>query len=58
MGKFVPYEKLSKKQKRKIDMKSRKGWGNISPITRKAEEPKVYKRIRNWREEDDLNSGS
>ena len=37
MKKFVPYEKLSKKEKRRLDSQRRKTWGEMSPVTRKPE---------------------
>ena len=37
MTKFVPYEKLSKKQKKEIDSRARATWGDINPVTRKPE---------------------
>ena len=43
MSNFVPYEKLSRKKKRELDRQRRNIWG-ISPITRKPENPKAYKR--------------
>lgn len=43
MEKFVPYEKLSKKKKRELDLKRRKTW-EISPVTRKPQNPKAYNR--------------
>ena len=42
--KFIPYEKLSKKQKKELDRKKRKTWNGLSPVTRKPENPKAYKR--------------
>ena len=49
MEKFVPYEKLSKKKKRELDLKRRKTWA-ISPVTRKPQTPKAYnrKKARRW----------
>lgn len=44
MQKFVPKEKLSKKAKKELDGLSRKSWNGISPITRKPEKKKAYKR--------------
>ena len=44
MEKFIPYEKLSNKQKRARDAARRNGWGALSPVTRKPEDPKAYKR--------------
>ncbi|MBR2582336.1 MAG: hypothetical protein IKD61_02965 [Oscillospiraceae bacterium] len=40
---FVPYDKLSKKKKRALD-RARGGWGALSPVTRREENPKAYKR--------------
>ena len=57
MEKFIPYEKLSKKEKRKLDAKRRGSWGEISPVTRKPENPKAYRRqqARKWTR--DVDSG-
>ncbi len=44
MTKFVPYEKLSKKEKRKLDAAKRKTWGELKPVTRRPENPKAYNR--------------
>ena len=41
---FVPYDKLSKKKKRALDRARRGGWGALSPVTRREENPKAYKR--------------
>ncbi|MBR5427987.1 MAG: hypothetical protein IK118_06540 [Clostridia bacterium] len=43
MEKFVPYEKLSKKKKRELDLKRRKTW-SVSPVTRRPQNPKAYNR--------------
>ena len=53
MEKFIPYEKLSKKEKRKIDQARRQTWGELSPVTRKPENSKAYNRRRAqvWKEE-------
>ena len=53
MEKFIPYEKLSKKEKRKIDAAKRTTWGEINPITRKPQNSKAYNRnkSRNWQRE-------
>ena len=52
MEKFIPYEKLSKKEKRKIDQARRQTWGELNPVTRKPENSKVYnrKRTQDWKE--------
>ena len=42
--KFVPYGKLSKKKKREADRARRGSWGGISPVTRRPDDPKAYKR--------------
>lgn len=43
MDKFVPYEKLSKKQKKAADRAKRTVW-TMNPVTRKPENPKAYNR--------------
>ena len=54
MEKFIPYEKLSKKEKRKIDQARRQTWGELNPVTRKPENSKAYNRnkTRNWKRDD------
>ena len=46
MEKFIPYEKLSKKEKKKRDALRRVGWGRLSPVTRRSEDPKKYRRAK------------
>ena len=50
MEKFIPYEKLSKKEKRKRDALLRNTWGPLNPVTRKSRNPKAYDRqkARKW----------
>ena len=50
MEKFIPYEKLSKKERRKRDAKGRTTWGALNPVTRKPENAKAYNRrkARKW----------
>jgi len=50
MEKFVPFEKLSKKQQRELNNQKRRTWGEISPVTRRPENPKAYnrKKARKW----------
>ena len=43
MDKFIPYEKLSKKQRRELNAQRREMWA-ISPVTRKPANPKAYNR--------------
>lgn len=53
MQKYIPYEKLSKKEKRKADARGRSTWGQLSPVTRKPENSKAYNRrkTQNWKRE-------
>jgi hypothetical protein len=52
MEKFVPFEKLSKKEKRKQNRARRNGWGALSPVTRKPANPRAYKRRKAQRPDD------
>ena len=52
MEKFVPFEKLSKKEKRKQNRARRNGWGALSPVTRKPLNPKAYNRRKAQRPDD------
>ena len=51
MEKFIPYEKLSKKEKHKMDLAKRQTWGELNPVTRKPENSKAYNRnkARDWK---------
>ena len=53
MEKFIPYEKLSKKEKRKIDQARRQTWGELNPVTRKPTNSKAYNRrkAQDWKRE-------
>ena len=53
MEKFIPYQKLSKKEKRKADLARRQTWGDLNPITRKPMSSKAYnrKRTQAWKKE-------
>lgn len=57
MGKFVSYEKQSKKQRQEQDRKKRETWGNVKPVTRKIESGKVYRRRKARREEESSDAG-
>ena len=60
MEKFIPYNKLSKKEKRKLDQAKRQTWGELNPVTRKPTNSKAYNRnkSRNWkRDYHETNSG-
>jgi len=53
MKKFISYDKLSKKEKRKVDLAKRGTWGALNPVTRKPESIRAYNRrkAQNWRKE-------
>lgn len=53
MEKFVPYDKLSKKEKRRMDTLRRGTWQGVNPVTRRSENPKAYNRskARQWDED-------
>ena len=55
MEKFIPYEKLSKKEKRELDAGRRTVWA-ISPVTRRPENPKAYNRKKAQKRMDDPGS--
>ena len=49
MKAFVPYEKLSKKQKKEIDKAKRATWGEVVPVTRRIDSAKIYNRKKHQR---------
>lgn len=51
--KFVPREKLGKKQRRTLDEKKRLRW-EFSPVSRRVESKKAYDRKRARMSEDDM----
>ncbi len=53
MEKIIPYEKLSKKEKRKLDQTKRQSWGSLNPVTRKPMNSKAYHRRKSqdWKQE-------
>lgn len=53
MEKYIPYEKLSKKEKRKLDSAKRGTWGDQNPVTRKPTSSRANnrKKMQNWRKE-------
>ncbi len=53
MDKCIPYEKLSKKEKRKLDAAKRTTWGSLNPVTRKPANSKAYnrKKAQSWKNE-------
>ena len=52
MKKYIPYEKLGKRQRRDRDRVARRDWGPMSPVTRKSENPKAYDRAKVRRDEE------
>ena len=46
MEKLIPYEKLSKKEQKKQNAQRRGSWGPLSPVTRRGDSPKVYRRAK------------
>lgn len=53
MEKYIPYEKLSKKEKRRLDAAARGSWGGLNPVTKKPTSSKAYnrKRAQAWKKE-------
>ena len=53
MEKFIPYEKLSKKEQQKLDRAKRGTWGQLNPVTRKPANSKAYnrKRAQSWKKD-------
>ncbi len=53
MEKFIPYAKLSKKEKRRRDLARRGSWGFRSPVTRKPENSRAYRRhqAQRWKQD-------
>lgn len=47
---FIPYQKLSKKAKRALDLERRATWKEICPVTRTAPVRKLYNRAELKRE--------
>ena len=46
MEKFVPFEKLSKKEQKRLSALKRRDWNGLNPVTKKSENPKAYNRKR------------
>ena len=53
MEKFIPYKKLSKKERRRLDLAKRQTWGDLNPVTRKPANSKAYNRKKSqaWKRE-------
>jgi len=46
MKKHIPFGKLSKRQQREFNARSRVTWGELNPVTRKPENSKAYNRAK------------
>lgn len=44
VDKMIPREKMSKSQRRTLDLQKRANWGGINPVTRKTPNGKAYNR--------------
>lgn len=47
---FIPLKKMSKKKQREFYKAQRRGWGSISPVTRRESDPKAYNRAKEKRD--------
>ena len=56
MEKFIPFEKLSKKEQRRRNAQRRGSWQGVSPVTRRDENPKAYNRRKAQKWKDDSGS--
>lgn len=56
MDKFIPFDKLPKKMQRELNKAKRGSWCGLSPVTRKAENPKAYNRRKAQKWSDDSGS--
>jgi hypothetical protein len=58
MEKFIPFEKLSKREQRERNRRRRGDWGSLNPVTRRAKNPKAYDRNKaRKRNEDSSDTG-
>lgn len=44
MEKFIPFEKLSKKEQKRLNALKRGNWGGVNPVARKESSIKEYHR--------------
>lgn len=51
MTQFVPFDKLSKKEKRRRNNEKRNTWGALNPVTRVPDSSKKYNRNKRKQEE-------
>jgi hypothetical protein len=52
--KFISYDKLSKKEKRKVDVAKRTTWGDFNPATRTPKNSRAYDRNKTKRYMEDM----
>ena len=57
MNRFLPREKMGKREKRALDKAKRTTWDGINPITRKTENKKAYNRKKSPRWYNDDSTG-
>jgi len=57
MNRFLPREKMSKREKRALDKTKRQVWAGINPVTRKTDNKRAYDRRRSPRWYDDDSTG-
>lgn len=57
MNRFLPREKMSKREKCALDKTKRHVWAGINPVTRKTDNKKAYDRKRSPRWYDDDSTG-
>lgn len=58
MEKFIPYEKRSKKEQKRLNSAKRSTWGNLNPVTRKPVNSRAYNRKKALRSERDYTNSS
>jgi hypothetical protein len=58
MEKFIPKEKLGKRAQRELNLKKRRTWGTLNPVTKKPKNPKAYVRKKVRPEDDGFIDGS
>ena len=56
MERFIPYAKQSKKAQRESNRSRRQSWGEINPVTRRADNKKAYRRTKpsRWYTDDSM----
>ena len=57
MNRFLPREKMSKRQKRELDRSKRVAWDGINPVTRTTQNKTIYSRKQSPRWYNDDSTG-